>query len=310
MATEALRDTRVTLEQWRALLAVVDAGGYAQAAEALGKSQAAVSYSVRRLEDALGLKAFTLEGRKAALTDEGQLLYRRARYLLEEAGALEAAARSLAAGVEAEIRLAVDQIYPLPRILCALEAFARQFPDTRVELIESVLSGTEDALIRGEVDLAVISRVPPGFLGRRLWDAHFVAVTSPGHPLQQLGRPATAADLRQHRHLVIRDSGAYRRRSEGWLGSEQRWTVSHISTSIRAAVSGLGFAWYPRALIEAELADGRLQPLELEEGAERQVTVSVVLGGPERSGPAARQLAELLLAREADARADSASARA
>ena len=98
----------ITLEQWRTLIAVVDAGGYAQAANALHKSQSAVTYAVQKLEAVLGVKAFEIKGRRAVLTATGQLLYRRALGLLDEAGGLEKAARTLSAGWEPEIRLAVE----------------------------------------------------------------------------------------------------------------------------------------------------------------------------------------------------------
>src|ERR1700757_77189 len=101
---------KISLDQWRALLAVVDAGGYAQAAEALHKSQSAVTYAVQKLESLLGVKVFEVIGRKAHLTPTGEVLYRRARALLEEASVLENAAGSLAAGWEPELRLAMEII--------------------------------------------------------------------------------------------------------------------------------------------------------------------------------------------------------
>src|SRR5687767_2914801 len=99
---------RVTLEQWRALQAVVEAGGYAQAAEALHKSQSTVTYAVQKIEELLGLKAFEIRGRKAVLTGAGQVLYRRARTLLEEAAALERGAAQMASDWQPELRIAVE----------------------------------------------------------------------------------------------------------------------------------------------------------------------------------------------------------
>src|ERR1700675_4874669 len=99
---------RISLEQWRSLLAVVDANGYAQAAAALHKSQSAVTYAVQKMEALLGVKIFEVIGRKAHLTPTGEVLYRRAKALLDEAGALERAAGTLAAGWEPELRLAVE----------------------------------------------------------------------------------------------------------------------------------------------------------------------------------------------------------
>src|SRR2546422_2898804 len=97
-------EPRIPLDQWRALVAVVEKGGYAKAAAALHKSQSSVTYGVQQLESQLGVKAFKIAGRRAELTPTGELLYRRARYLLDEAAALEQSAQRLSAGWEAEVR--------------------------------------------------------------------------------------------------------------------------------------------------------------------------------------------------------------
>src|ERR1700730_11984109 len=71
-------DPRISLEHWRSLLAVVDAGGYAQAAAMLHKSQSAVTYAVQKMESFLDVKIFEVIGRKAHLTSTGDGLYQRA----------------------------------------------------------------------------------------------------------------------------------------------------------------------------------------------------------------------------------------
>src|SRR5882757_6517587 len=101
---------RISIEQWRALMSVVEAGGYAQAAEHMHKSQSSITYAVKKLESVLGVTVFEIQGRKAVLTPTGELLYRRARALLEEASGLERAAHKLSAGWEAEITLAADHL--------------------------------------------------------------------------------------------------------------------------------------------------------------------------------------------------------
>jgi DNA-binding transcriptional LysR family regulator len=128
----------------------------------------------------------------------------------------------------------------------------------------------------------------------------FVCAAAPSHPLHQLGRTLTLEDLRQHRHLVVRDSGALRSRSGGWL-NERRWTVSHKATSIRAACMGLGYAWYPEENIREELAADRLRPLPLAEGSERFVTLYLVYADPDTTAPGARRLGEILRTRVAEA---------
>jgi DNA-binding transcriptional LysR family regulator len=284
---------RISLEQWRTLLAVVDADGYAQGALLLHKSQSAVTYAVQKIEALLGVKIFEVIGRKAHLTPTGEVLYRRAKALLAEAGALEGAAGSLAAGWEPELRLAVEIIFPTWLLLRCFARFADERPETRMELYETVLSGTEEALLQRTVDLAICSRIPSGFVGDPLMRLRFIAAAHPEHPLHRLGRELTLQDLREHRHLVIRDTGS-QRRSGSWLGAEQSWTVSHKATSIHAASMGLGFAWYPEDTVRGELEGGMLKPLPLREGGERWGDLYLVFADRDYAGPGALRLAEII----------------
>lgn len=284
----------ITLEQWRALVAVVDHGGYAQAADTLHKSQSAVTYAVQKIESQLGVRAFTLEGRKAVLTPTGAMLYRRGRALVEEAGQVERAARTLSAGWEAEIWLAVEVLFPTWLLLLCLDQFGRESPDTRVEVIEAVRGGADEALLSGQADLAVTPQVPAGFFGELLMRVALVAVAHPDHALHRLGRPVSPRDLRDHRHLVVRDSGSARDRRTGTVEVNQRWTVSHMATSIEAASMGYGFAWLPEERIRRELDSGQLAPLTLHRGGRRFVDLYLVSADADFVGPAVARLGEVL----------------
>jgi DNA-binding transcriptional LysR family regulator len=289
-----MSEPRVSLGQWRALVAVVEAGGYAQAALRLHKSQSSVSHAVQRLEELLGIKAFEIQGRKAVLTPSGQVLYRRGRSLLEEAAQLERAARGLAEGWEAKLRLAVEIIFPTWMLLQCLGRFGEEHPEIRVELYESVLGGTGELLRDGRVDLAIGSSVPEGFLGDPLMPVEFVCAAAPSHPLHQLGRPLTMDDLRTHRHLVIRDTGTQRSTRTGTIESERRWTVSNKATSIRAARMGLGFAWFAREMIREEMESDQLAPLPLVAGGERHAMLYLIHADIDSAGPGACRLAGML----------------
>lgn len=287
---------RISLEQWRALVAVVDAGGYAQAAAALSKSQSTISYAVHKLEDLLGVQALAVEGRKAVLTPAGQMLYRRGKALLEEAARLERAAAQAAAGWESELRIAAEIIFPTWLLLECLDTLSTEQPQMRIQLHESVLGGTSELLVSGRVDMAIASSIPGGFIGDPLMQVRFIAAAAPRHPLHRLGRPLSMDDLRQHRHLVVRDSGSQPGTTiEGAPRvTEQRWTLTAKATSIRAACMGLGFAWYAEDIIRRELDSGALKPLPLIEGGERWATLYLVYADADAAGPGARHLAELL----------------
>lgn len=286
---------RISLDQWRAFIAVVDAGGFAQAAQALNKSQSTVSYAVRQIEERLGVAVFEIEGRKALLTTEGRILYRRGKSLVDEATRLERAAENLAKGQEQMLSLAVEGLFPTWLLLRCIERFGEEAPETRIELHESVMGGTDELLLSGTVDLAICAdNLPSGHTGEVLLRYRAIAAAAPFHPLHRLDRELGIEDLKGHRHLVIRDSGLQRQRPSVWNVTERRLTVSHKATSIRAACMGMGFAWYPDDWIREELAAGQLKPLPLKEGSERWGAMYLVYPDPDGAGPGAKRLGQII----------------
>jgi DNA-binding transcriptional LysR family regulator len=283
---------KTSLEQWAVLAAVVDEGGFAQAAVALNRSQSAVSYSIARLQESLDLPLLVVEGRKSVLTPQGQTLLTRARALLRELDTLEALARGLKQGWESDLKLVVDAAFPRPRLLEIIAELQLACPSTQIQLADVVLSGAEEAIVQGTADLVVTSRVPPGYLGNWLLDVKFLAVAQAKHPLLLLGRELTADDLVHHVQAVVRDSGTQNPRDDGWLGAERRFTVSSLEASLATIGAGLAYGWLPEHLLTAALQEGSLRELPLIAGARRNVSLHIVLAQPDLLGPAARAAVE------------------
>lgn len=283
---------KTSLDQWAIFAAVVDEGGYAQAAEALHKSQSAISYAVARLHEALDLPLLVVEGRKAVLTDHGRTLLGRVRPLLRDLHALEAQARLLKQGWEPELSLVVDLAFPRERLLKVVAELQKLCPSTQVRLADAVLSGGEEAIAQGLADVVVTAHVPAGFLGDQLLDVDFVAVAAPTHPLFESSAPLTTAQLERHTQIVVRDSGTRRPRDEGWLGANRRFTVSSMEASLATVRAGLGYAWLPAHMTRDDLRSGVLRALPLAHGGSRVVPLYLVLVKGELAGPAARTALE------------------
>lgn len=286
---------RVTLEQWLSFKTVVDTGSYALAAEALNKSQSAISYAINRLNEQLPKAVLELQGRKAVMTEAGQVLYRYADQLIKQASETEAVAGSLAMGFESEVVIAVDVLIEIDALLCAFETFSRQFPHTRIRVLETSLSGTTEALLEKQADLVIGSVAPVGYNGSQLRQITMIPVAAPTHPLISEDLMVTELELRGHRQVVLRDTGAHREQDAGWLSAEQRWTVSHFSSSITLVKSGLAFAFLPDNWIRTELARGELQQIPLEQSLDRIITMKLFLTENEAAGPATKALAKLLV---------------
>lgn len=285
---------KTSLEQWAVLQAIIDHGSFAAAAEALHRSQSAISYTVARLQEQLGVPLLQIDGRRAQLTEIGRVLLKRAGNLLHDAQQLEQLAHSMASGWEPEIQLVVDLAFPTQVLLQALQRFAPLCRDTRVQLKEVVLSGADEALLAGAADLVIGGRVPAGYLGDPLLQVEFVAVAHPQHVLHQLQRELTSDDLARELQVVIRDSGTRAPIDSGWLGAAQRWTVSSLATSLSVVSAGLGFAWLPCHQIQPQIDAGLLKPLPLNTGQRRSATMYLMFGQPQLAGPATRQLAAVL----------------
>ena len=274
------------------LAAVVDEGGFAQAASALNRSQSAISYSVARLQESLDVALLVVEGRKSVLTAHGQTLLARARGLLKELDTLEALARSLKQGWESELKLIVDAAFPRARLLDIVAELQSSCPSTQIQLADVVLSGAEQAITEGSADLVVTSRVPPGHLSDWLLDVNFVAVARADHPLLRVEHALTTDDLAHHVQAVVRDSGTAHPRDEGWLGAARRFTVSSMDASLATILAGLAYAWLPEHMLVEQLRSGALRRLPLISGASRVVSLHIVLVHANVLGPAARAAAD------------------
>jgi len=291
---------RTSLEHWAVLAAVVDEDGFGQAAEALHKSQSAVSYAVARLQESLGIDLLEVDGRKAVLTAHGKTLLKRVRPLIRDLETLERLAQSLKQGWEPELKLVVDVAFPRQYLLDIIAELQQRCPNTEVQVSDAVLSGAEEAISENRADVVVTAHLPPDYLGEPLLTVNFVAVAYPGHPLFTLDRALTSNDLVRYVQVVVRDSGIRNPRDEGWLGAERRCTVSSMEASLATVLAGLGYAWLPEHMTSEPIRQARLRVLPLEMGASRPVSLHLVLVQPETAGPAARVAVEIFQRRRPD----------
>ncbi|MEX1221931.1 MAG: LysR family transcriptional regulator [Idiomarina sp.] len=286
---------KTTIEQWRILQAVVDHGGYAHAAQQLNKSQSSLNHAVAKLQQVLGVQLLEVRGRKACLTDIGEVMLRRSRQLTQTVTELEQLAENLNEGWEPHIRMVVEMVFDRTPILTLLQEFEQQSRGSRLIIEDSVLTGTKQHIQDQSADLVITHQLPKGYIGEPIGEYQLELVCHPSHPLAQLGRAVTQDELTRHLQVVISDTAPKPDETEGWLRSEQRWTVSHFDEALRLVLGGLGFCWLPPHVSGAAIRNGTLRKLELEGSSHRRGSLYLVLPKGEKSGPCARVLAQILL---------------
>ncbi len=258
----------LTLEALEVLEAIDRRGSFAAAAIELDRVPSAITYTVRRLEEALDVLLFDRAGRRARFTPAGRELLERGRELLADAAAVEQRVQRVATGWESELRVAIDSIVPLARVWPLVARFyadcqERDHAHTRLRISQEVLGGAWDALAEGRVDLVLgASGDPPpggGYRTRLMAEVPMVFVVAPRHALAKAAEPLAESSILPHRAVVAADSS--RRlppRTVGLLTGQDTLTVADLPAKLAAQVAGLGCGAIPWYLAADEVAAGRL----------------------------------------------------
>lgn len=258
----------ITLEALQTLDAIDRRQSFAAAAEELHRVPSAVSYTINKLEEDLGVALFDRSKRRAELTATGRLVLEQGRHILKAAQELTALARQAADGWEAELRICIESVLRSDAIYDLIKEFQHIQPKTEIRLSEEVLSGSWDALRDDRCDLVIGAEgTPPGpgYALHSLGGVVFEFAVAAGHPLCELPSPLPASAILDYPVVIVADSSKrLPTRSAGLLDGRSRIYVPTIEHKITAQRKGLGVGYLPRHRILQELADGKLEVLSLD----------------------------------------------
>lgn len=287
---------RLTLDALQVVDAIDRRGSFAAAGEELHRTTSTLSYTVKKLEDDLGVQLFDRSGHRARLTDAGRLLLDEGRALLDAARAMERRLRSLGEGWEAELEIAVNELVPVETVLAVVADFYSAGHPTRIRVRTEVLGGVWEALVARRADVAVTEVAAHGgadITHRPIGALPFVFAVAPQHPLAREMQPLKLATIRRHRVVVVADSArGGPPRSTGIAEAADVLTVSSLRAKLAAQVAGLGVGFLPEPLAAGPIAQGRLVALRVAAPKPR-LQLSVAWRGSE-SGPALSWFAERL----------------
>ncbi|WP_413730037.1 LysR family transcriptional regulator [Sodalis sp. RH22] len=255
----------LTLDQLLVFITTVDQSSFSSASRVLNRTQSAVTYTIQKLEDQVGIALFDRSAYRPSLTPTGKALLPRARRILADVNALHNHAKAMAQGMEAEVRFGVSEMVPITQLAPILAAFRVEFP-TVVLRISRASFGLEELLVAGKLDLAVLLEIDlPATLDRnRLSSMDLVAVAAPGHPLVLHQSPVTVDMLRKELQIVLTDPRDAARSREHGVAALDSWRVTDLTTKHGLLYEGLGWGSMPEPLVAADIAAGRLVVLEVE----------------------------------------------
>jgi DNA-binding transcriptional LysR family regulator len=294
----------VSLDQLRTFIAAADEGSFSAAGRRLRRAQSVVSQTLANLEGQLRVKLFDRSARFPVLTDQGRALLADARAVAGDIDLFKARAKSLAGGLEPELSVAVDVVFPLTPFTATVGAFQKEFPSTLLRFdVES--SAVIEPVLDGRCAVGVIASVqvvPPQLTRERLLTVKSPMIVSPQHPLATHGAPIPAAVLAEHIQLVHADPSDLSRPGGFGLLSPRVWRLSHLGAKLAFLRAGLGFGLMPLHLVDADLASGALVQITAESAPPEGyvIAMSAVYRTDSPPGPAGRWFIDRL--KQEDAR--------
>jgi DNA-binding transcriptional LysR family regulator len=254
---------KLSIEAIEVIDAIARKGSFAAAAESLFRVPSALTYTVRKLEDDLGVKLFDRSGHRATLTEAGAELLKEGRYLLEAAQVLECRVRRVATGIETDITIAFSDLFNVQPIFDVLQEFYAQQFGTRVKLTREVFGGSWDALISGRADISIGApgEAPPGggIATHPLGHVEFVFAVAPKHPLAAMPEPLSQADIVQYLAVAAADSSRnLPPRTSGILSGQDVFTVPDMQAKLAAQIAGLGVGYLPAQMATQAAQQGLL----------------------------------------------------
>ena len=287
----------VSLDQVRTFVAAADEGSFSAAGRRVGRAQSVVSQAIANLEGQLGVSLFERTGRYPVLTAQGTSLLADARRVVREADLLKARARSLSGGLEAELSIVVDVMFPQPLLTRSLADFKQRFPATPLRLYVEALGAVAQRVLDGECSLGITGTLPfppPTLAAERLLSEALVTVVAPGSALAQAASPVPLHLLLDETQLVLTDRSRLTDGTDYGVQGKNVWRLADLSAKHAFLRAGLGWGHMPCWLVEEDLAAGLLVRITLEGPAAGVMPFQAVYPNGALPGQAGRWLLEQL----------------
>ncbi|MDB6089025.1 MAG: DNA-binding transcriptional regulator, LysR family [Gammaproteobacteria bacterium] len=290
----------LSLDQLQVLLSVAEAGSFAGAARRLNRATSAVSYAVDTLESQLGIALFDRgTTRRAKLSTAGEAVVAEAKSVAYSAQMLRARVKGLREGLETEVSVVVDAMFPSERLVEALKNFHVRFPTVPLRLKLEALGEIERSLRSGTAVIGIGGSVhmkSEGLRSIQLAGVQLVPVAAPGHPLAPGGRAKPGAP-REHLQLILTEQSATDRRDFGVV-SVNVWRLGDLASKHALLLAGIGWGGMPEPMVRADVDAGRLVRLQMPDWRGGVYPLQVAHKNDSPPGPAGQWLIECLIAQD------------
>lgn len=257
----------VTLDQLRTFIAAAEQGSFSAAGRKLGRAQSVVSQTLANLEGQLGVTLFDRSARYPTLTEDGSALLQNARAVATQIDGFKARAKTLREGLEPELSLCVDVMFPMSELIEAVAQFRVKFPHTPLRLFVEVLGAVIEPVLQGSCQIGIAGSLPvlPETIhGEFLLDVPLVTVVAPTHPLAAYKGVIPQSELQRHVQLVLTDRSTLSKGQNYGVFSKNAWRLADMGARHAFLRAGFGFGNMPHFMVEDDIASGKLRVVRIE----------------------------------------------
>ena len=284
----------MTFEQLLVFHKIVQFGSFKAAAAEMHKTQPAISFSIKKLEEEMEVELFDRSAYRPTLTAHGKSFFERSLKIMQGMSELESMSKSFQQKEEPEIAISLDGICLNPDLLKLLKTFSDQHPYTKLNMCFDILSEAEHKVLSKETQFGI---------------THFVTDSSvlEIHPITKVKMvPVMSRELYKERkvksqndlllidQIVVADKNP-KGASFGLLDNGRKWRLNDSNFKHEIILAGMGWGHLPFSSIEREIKEKKIVILDFEDIHPRELEIYLIRLKKHQLGPIAKKLWDELI---------------
>jgi DNA-binding transcriptional LysR family regulator len=285
----------MTFDQVLVFHEIVKLGSFKSAAAALYRTQPAISFSIKKLEEEMDVELFDRSLYRPTLTAHGRAFFERSQKVLQDMTELEHLSRSFRNQEEPEISVVLDAISPLPKLLQLFRRFSDQYLNTKFNLEFEILNEAERRVVQKESQIGITHFISDTNTLEVVPITTVKMIPVMSRELFKVKKVRAQSDLLKIDQVVVSGKSSTTEKSFGLLDGGKKWRISDINVKREIILGGLGWGHLVEHHISREIQEKKLVILDFEDIHPRDLSINLIRHRRHQFGVVAKALWENLI---------------
>ena len=284
----------MTFEQLLVFHKIVQVGSFKAAAAELHKTQPAISFSIKKLEEELEIDLFDRTAYRPTLTDHGKSFFERSLKIMQGMNELESMSKSFREKEEPVIAVSLDGICLNPDLLKLFKTFSDQHPNTKLNMCFDILSESEQRVLSKQTQFGITHFISDSAALEVHPITHVKMIPVMNRELYKERKVKSQSDLAFIDQIVVADKNP-KGASFGLLETGKKWRLEDSNFKREIILAGMGWGHLPSSSVEREIKEKKVVVLEFEDIHPRELEIYLIRLKKHQFGPIAKKLWDELI---------------